>query len=466
MDALVKETAQQGLPGHSKTLAQRRDQAIVLHRRGHIEHAIEFYKAHLREHAQDACIWSNLGACLRSQKKNAAALACYRRALSIDPDSLAARSNLGNVLKDLHRHDEAAALQFEVVNAQPQDTQSIINLASVLREQRRFEEALGHLRQCAQSDPENAVVTWEIAQNLLYLGRYGEGFKAYEARWNTGDLVMPEYSCPVWRGEPIAGKRIVLHAEQGYGDTILAARYIKMVKARGAHVILQCKTELHRLFQGIGVDQLRKPGDSIEDIDFHCPLMSLLSIFTIDTKAIPAPVSFQLGHGVRKKFAHMASTPTTFLKLGIVWSGSVTFKNNAARSVSAERFLSLAELDHVQLFSFQKGPRLAELYDYGGDAIIENIGQHCDDFAETAAAIEHMDAIIMTDSSLAHLAGSMGKPVINLLNYVPYWIYSLDVNDTPWYPSHYLLRQEKPGDWDTVFDNAKLIIEQMVAEKI
>jgi tetratricopeptide (TPR) repeat protein len=465
MDALVYDLDRQGLPAPATAQHSRREQAVVLHRGGHINHAIAFYKSYLKHCPEDSLVWSNLGACLRAQKKYQAALACYYRALDIDPDNSAALGNLANVLKDLHRFDEANTLHCRVIKARPGDVQCLVNHASALREQRHFEAALKQLDRAQLLEPANAAVVWDRSQCLLHLGRYSDGLAAYESRWQLPDVHKPEFSCPMWRGEPLQGKHILLHAEQGYGDTMMAARYVSMVKDRGVTISLRCKPELHRLFRGIGADKLLAPDQLCDAMDYHCPLMSLMSIFTTRLEDVPPPAKLYSSLGARSKFKFLIDQNPGYLKVGIVWSGSVTFKNNHNRSAALERFATLAELEGVRLYSFQKGPRQEDLYTTGADAFIDNIAGYCEDFSDTAAAIEHMDVIVMTDSSLAHLAGSLGKPVINLLQYLPYWIYSAGASSTPWYPSHQLIKQYSPGGWDHVFAEAKLRLQRMVMEK-
>ncbi len=448
------------------SLPQLRQLAIQHQRAGRTEQAVPLYQAFLKFQPTDAGIWCNLGAALRKQKNYQSAVNCYRRALELKPDDLAALGNLANALKDLQRLDESIAVHRRVVAQKPNDVQSLMNYACALRENGQFIEALEQL-DCAQTlDPTNAGVEWERAQNLLYLGRYSEGWQAYEARWRTGELPQQDFGCPQWHGEEIIGKTIVLHTEQGYGDTILAARFIPQVKAKvGAHgkVILQCKPELHRLFQTIGADQLIAPDQSIENIDVHCPLMSLMGALDIVPETIPAPAQLHIPDAAKQKFAFLRTTCSPCevggvarsdegvippsLKIGIVWSGSITFKNNDNRALPLSALLPLAEIPNVRLYSLQKGQRLTELKENGAEAYIEDLGNRCDDFADTAAAIENLDVIVMTDSSVAHLAASLNKPVINLIQKVPYWLYALEAEKTPWYPSMRLVRHDQGGEW-------------------
>lgn len=430
---------------------QLRAMAIERHQTGRLDQAVALYKTYLRIRSGDAPTWSNLGAALRKQGRSELAVGCYRRGLEIKPNDHAPRGNLANALKDLYRLDEAIALHETLVAESPNDVQTRSNFACTIRNAGRFEDALTHLDHAQRLQPDDPRIQWERAQNLLYLGRYREAWPAYEARWRTGDLPPRNFAFPLWQGEDLTGKTLLLHAEQGYGDTILAARYVPLLKERGATVILQCKPELHRLFAKLGADQLLSPDEQPPRCDYHCPMMSLMGRFDTTVDTIPLPATLHIPKEAASKFAHLREQHPNALKIGIVWSGSITFANNANRSVNIDRLIPLAELEGVRLYSLQKGPRARELYDSGADSLIHDMGPNLHDFADTAAAIACMDLIVMTDSSVAHQAASLGKPVINLLERVPYWIYASQDRRTPWYPSMQLLKQNKPGGWDSVF---------------
>jgi len=431
------------------TLQQLRQLAIQHQQRNELTKATRLYQTYLRINPIDAGIWSNLGVALRKQKKYQSAINCYRRALELKPDDLTALGNLANALKDLHRLDESIAIHQKIVSEKPDNPQSLMNYACALRENAQFAEALQQLDRAQQFAPDDAGIEWERAQNLLYLGRYSEGWRAYEARWKTGDLQLPNFGCPQWRGEAIRCKHIVLHAEQGYGDTILAARYVKLVKERvgpNGKVTLICKPELHRLFEAIGADQITDRQQEIGPADLHCPLMSLMGCFEPQPNTIPPPAQLFVPEEAKRKFAYLKNQHPGKTKIGVVWSGSITFKDNDNRALPLSAFLPLAENPELRLYSLQKGPRFSELKESGAEPYVEDIGSRCDDFADTAAAIENLDLIVMTDSSVAHLAGSLGKPVVNLIQKVPYWLYALDKKFIPWYRSmNLILRDESTG---------------------
>jgi tetratricopeptide (TPR) repeat protein len=438
-------------PQAQLSLEQLRRLALDHHRADRIDDALKLYRIILTLKPDDSSVWCNLGVALRKQKHYQSAVNCYRRALAIKPYYPEALGNLANALKNLHRLDESLAIHRQVVQIR-NDAQTLMNYASALREDGQFAKALVQLDRIKEIEipdtQQAARIEWERAQNLLYLGRYREGWQAYEARWRTGELPITVFGRPQWQGEVIEGQTILLHAEQGYGDTILAARFIPQVKQRVGQmgkVILQCKSELHRLFQTVGADLLKTPEQHLPTIDIHCPLMSLMGALDIQPDTIPPPAQLSIPTDAQQKFAAMRFVSA--IKIGIVWSGSNTFKNNDNRALPLNAFLPLSELPNVRLYSLQKGPRQVELKENGAEYYIEDIGTRCDDFADTAAAIENLDVIIMTDSSVAHLAASLNKLVINVIQKVPYWVYSLERDITPWYPSMRLIQHDKSGAW-------------------
>jgi hypothetical protein len=428
--------------------------------------SIKLYQACLQGNPNDKAAWLNLGVIYRQSKQWEAAIACYRRVLAVDSKDSGAWSNLGNVFKDAHCFDAACEAHETALQIQPASVESRFNYAITLREAGRFQQALDQLGRCDQAQPGDAKIEWEKAICLLYLGRFKEGWSAYEARWHTGELPARQERIPYWKGEPLRGKKILLHAEQGYGDTILTARFIPWVKEQGAIIGLECKPELHRLFSALPVDEFLEPGKGTEPLashDFHCGLMSLPGLYGAGEDNIPASVKLAIPEQSRKKFSFISKKFANKLKVGVVWSGSVTFKDNRNRCAPLRHFLRFAQNTDVRVFSLQKGPRQREL---GGlEPLVVDLGDQLDDFADTAAAVQALDLIVMTDSSVAHLAASLGKPVINLLNWKPYWLYGMEGDATPWYPAMHLVRQTSPGDWDTVFARAGQLVQCFVSEK-
>jgi ADP-heptose:LPS heptosyltransferase len=257
----------------------------------------------------------------------------------------------------------------------------------------------------------------------------------------------------------IKDKKILLIAEQGYGDTILAARFIPRIRALGVtHLAFECKPELQPIFSQLPIDEYFAPQQAEYEkshFDYYCPLMSLMGVLAVDLTNIPLPVAISIPDAAREKFHFIKSQYAGKLKIGIVWSGSLTFKDNDKRACSLESFLQLTELPNIQLFSLQKGEREKDIDRLHANPLVINLGDKLATFGDTAAAVDAMDLIVMTDSSVAHLAGSLGKPIMNLQQYKPYWLYYPESETTPWYPSMRIIRQQNPGDWDGVFIQLK-----------
>jgi Flp pilus assembly protein TadD len=447
-------------------LAALRAQAVRLHQSGKTAEAIPLYRRYLLARPRDAGIWCNLGVAMRERKAFAVAETCYRRALEIAPDDPAALGNLGNVLKDMDRLEEALACHRRVLAANPEDDRARHNYAVALREAARLEEAAAELDTLVARRPDNATYRWDRALVLLHLGRSAEGWRDYEARRETGEVRPRGYPQPEWSGEPLAGKTLYVYPEQGFGDTLMAARFLPQIAAQGATVVLECKPPLRRLQEGVpGVARLVAPDERFDAFDLHCTLMSVPRLVGADVTAPGAPVTLTVPEAARAKVAPLIAPGGDRFKVGVVWSGSVTFKGNAKRAVTVEHFLPLATVPGVQLYSLQKGPREGDLAASGADAVMIDIGSRVDDFAETAAAVEMLDLVIMTDSSVAHLCGSLGRPIWNLLPFHPYWIYPVDSDRTPWYPSMRLFRQRTAGDWAEVFARARAALAEAAAAK-
>lgn len=426
--------------------------------------SIDLLERMLEQQPTDPNVWSALGALLRQAGKPEAAIACQRRALELDQRHVGAWTNLGNVLGDVERYDEAIAAQEHAVVLSGGSSGLLSNLVVALRHGCRFDRALEILDVALRAKPGDPSLLWDRALTLLQLGRYVEGFGDYDSR-----LSLPTYqnriaAGPMWDGGPLNGKTILLTTEQGFGDVLLTARYAPMVKARGGRVLLECHPELQRLLAGLeGVDAFIQAGTAYPPYDVHCPLMSLPHRLGTMIETVPPPTRLSIPAEARAKAARLLPGPDGTLKVGIIWSGRVTFKDNARRATALTRFLRFLDVPKVRLYSIQKGPPEAEMETLGTSTLITPLGPQFNDFADTAAVLERLDLVIMTDSSVAHLAGSLGRPVWNLLQFMPYWVYGNKGDTTPWYPSMRLFRQSTPGDWDSVFAAAEQALRQMVA---
>lgn len=442
------------------------DQAFMLHRQGKVPEATECYRQLLREKPDEMSAWLNLGTIMRQAENFESALACAHRAMELAPGNPSCMTNYGNCLVDLDREEEALAMHAEAVRTKPGDVRLHNNYAIALRDFNRFEEAMKQFDIACELAPDNTNIAWDRAITYLHLCDFKKGWEAFEIRWKHKDLPERKFNVPRWRGEDLKGKTILVHEEQGFGDTILCTRYLPRVVARGGRVIFECKKPLHRLFSAIpGIAKIAEPHKCGEEFDYHVPMMSLPGIFETDLSNIPPVAPMFIPDAPPPAAKKLLDLHKDRFRVGIVWSGSPTFARNRKRAVGIERFLPFADIPGVQLYGLQKGHGQKEIAATGADPLIIDLGPHVDDFADTAAAVRELDLVLMTDSSVAHLASSIGKPVWNLLCYFPYWLYLHEREDSPWYPAMRLLRQTKAGEWDSLFKRAHAELEKAVALK-
>ncbi len=433
------------------------NEAFEAQRAERLDDAIGAYNRLLAFAPRYLAAYNNLGVALRRTNRFAEAVACYRRSLEFEPDNAQALSNLGNALKDLHRLDEAIAALRRAAALKPDDAGILYNFGIALKDAGRLDEALALYARAAKLRPEDPDIPWDIALALLTKPDFARGWPAYEARWGLKDNPPPKLAQPRWDGSPLDGRRILVTSEQGFGDSLQFARFFPKVKALGGHVIAETREPLARLLASVdGVDEVAPRDKPLPPFDVHVPLLSLPLLFKTDLARLPGRVPYLAAPaGLDQKFRDFLAPAAGRLKVGLVWSGSTTFKNNRNRATSLESLLGLLEVPGVAFVSLQKGPPKAELDACGCRGLILDADPLLDDFADTAALIGELDLVIMTDSAVAHLAGALGKPVWVLLCFAADWRWLKDRDDSPWYPSLRLFRQKTPGRWDDVFARVK-----------
>jgi tetratricopeptide (TPR) repeat protein len=450
------------------------DQADLLFKQGKYPEVIALYQDVLQSNAHDATAWGNLGIALRHMNDHAAAVICLKRASELDPQSFAILRHYAICLTFLNRKEEALQVFADVVRALPRDFLARAHYAFALREFDLHSEALEQFLIARLLNPESKETRWDISKAYLALGHYRQGWQDFEVRWELGregslsELAEEEksYKSKRWQGEDLKDKTILIYAEQGFGDTMLCSRYIPLVKARGARVILMEKPHLHRLLHTIpGLDRLVQDRSVDERVDYHVPIMSLPALFGTELGTIPPLPALYIPKNLPAELTRRLSPGQDRFRVGIVWSGSPTFGSNYKRATAFKRFLQLAEIANIQLYSLQKGPAEQELIDCDAEGLVIELGTHVRDFADTADVLQKLDLVIMTDSSVAHLAGSIGCPIWNLLSTGAYWLYMTGREDSPWYPSMRLFRQPEPGDWDSVFEKVTAELAKAVALK-
>ncbi len=395
--------------------------------------------------------WSNRGNVLRTLKRWQDALNSYDQAIALQPDHPVMLNNRGVVLMELHRPQEALQDYAQALALAPDYTEALYNKGNALLALGQIAAALESLDQAVASDPDNADAHFNRAVALLLAGDFATGWREYEWRWKQASYKpLHHFEQPRWTGqENLEGKTILLHAEQGAGDTLQFLRYVPLVKALGAHVILEVQAPLKSLFHGLPeVDQLIAQGEAIPPFDYHCLLMSLPAAFNTDL-ATPPPCHPALSIAKEKVTAWKTRLGNALSpKIGLAWSGNPDHKNDHHRSIPLAFLLHrlAPEFHYVSLQQELRAQDRSALESAGN---LLPLGEYLQDFSDTAALIANLDLVISVDTSVAHLAGIMGKPVWILLPYAPDWRWLEKGETNPWYPSARLFRQPAIADWDS-----------------
>jgi tetratricopeptide (TPR) repeat protein len=389
------------------------------------------------------------GAILKRLGRLEESAACCRRELEISPQDPDAHYNLGLTLQNLNRAHEAVPAYRRAVALRPGYVDALVGLGAALRQTGQPEEALGWFEQAIEREPNNAEPHWELCTTLLSLGRFEGGWKEYEWRWKLRDFTTPpcRFPQPLWDGTNLAGRRIFLHCEQGFGDILQFCRYATLVARRQGEVILGCPRALRSLLETVpGVREVVTARSGPARFDVHAPLMSLPAIFGTRLETIPAEAPY-----LRAPAPDAASAPWVEpgpgLKAGLVWAGDPGHRNDRNRSVSLAHFRPLLELPGIRWFSLQVGQAAAELKLPGIEGRIVDLGSRFASFGDTAQAVAQLDLVISVDTAVAHLAGALGKPVWTLLPFEAEWRWMVARPDSPWYPTMRLFRQTAPGAW-------------------
>ena len=324
-------------------------------------------------------------------------------------------------------------------------------------------------REALRCDREHAPAHANLGLTLLLQGNYLEGFEEFEWRWELKNFYHIEgVQAPLWRGESLEGKTILLHAEQGFGDTLQFLRYVPMVASRGARVLLVVQAALHRLVTNYpGVSECISVGRKLPDIDFHCPLMSLPRVFGTTLASIPGFDPLALNHALNDHTtpcrSRMAGRP---LLVGLAWAGNPDHLTDKKRSLHLRNFLELEKLgDAVSFVSLQHGPAVKQLAEGHVPFAVRDACSNVRDFADTAEVVAGLDLVIAVDTAIAHLAGSMGKSVWVLLGAAPEWRWALGGETTPWYPTMRLFRTPEPGGWTELMKHIGTELEGCAARQ-
>jgi hypothetical protein len=385
------------------------------------------------------------------------AAASYREALRLRPNYPEAHTNLGRALYELGRPAEAEASCREALRLRPNYPEAHNDLGNALYGLGRPAEAAASYREALRLRPNYPEAHTNLGRALLMAGRFEEGWKEHEWRWKVKTSFSSsarDFSAPLWRGEAIGDRTILLHAEQGLGDTLQFCRYAPLIVCNG-RIILEVQAPLVRLLSRLlGVMQIVARGDNLPPFDLHCPLMSLPHAFGTTLDTIPAAMPYLSADPVRVAFWR-DRIGTHGRRIGIVWQGNPVAPTQRGRSVPLREFLPLAQVPDVRLISLQKHHGLDQLASIPDGLKVETLGDDFDAgpdaFIDAAAVMQCLDMVIASDTSIAHLAGALGRPVWVVVHHVPDWRWLLEGEDCLWYPTMRLFRQPVRGDWGSAF---------------
>jgi Tfp pilus assembly protein PilF len=428
---------------------------------GRLEDAVESYGRAIALRPDHASAYTNRGAILARLERFAEALESYDRAIALLPDHPGLHANRGNALQRLKRFDEAIAGYDTAIALKPDYPDAYNGRGIALEELGRFDEAMASFDRALELHPDYAEPSLQKAALHLRKGQFDIGWRYYEARKRRRE---PEgsrgFGKPLWSGETsIAGKTILIHWEQGFGDVIQFSRYVRLLEGVGARVLFAPQRELKTLMRGLDAEARIVDVDADALLfDCHCPLMSLPRVFRTDMETIPSAGHLSADEE-KVAFWRERLGRKTRPRVGIVWTGNV--HPDRRRSIELEQFARLFD-PRFEFVSLQKKVTDAEraVLDRAG---VLHLGDAFVDFSDTAAACVLMDRVVSIDTAVAHLAGALGVPVWVLLPWLADWRWLLDRDDSPWYPTMRLFRQTTRGDWDAVLRRVELELHALSA---
>jgi Tfp pilus assembly protein PilF len=427
--------------------------AVIQSRLGKNDAALASFDRAVAVRPDFALAHHNRGNALQKLKRYDEAVASFDRAIDLRPDFAMAYSNRGNVLQTMKQYEEAVASYDRALGLQPSYAVAHYNRGLALHELRRCEEAVASYERAIDLRPDFAEAHLNQSLSRLVIGDFGRGWQGYEWRRKVKSPgnIWRNFTQPQWFGhENISGKTILLPAEQGYGDTIQFCRYVPLVAARGARVVLEVLMPLAELMTTLtGASQIVCKDDPLPDFDIHCPLLSLPLAFGTRLETIPSAVPYLCASSQAVMNWDTRLGPKRRPRIGLAWSGELTHPGDHNRSIPLSALLSLLDID-ATFVSLQKDVRAEDAMVLDKRSGLLHFDNALKDFSDTAALVSHLDLVISIDTSVAHLAGALAKPVWVLLPFIPDWRWLLDRADSPWYPTARLFRQDDTRAWNNV----------------
>lgn len=429
---------------------------VVAHDAGDNGTALKLIERAIRAKPASPTFHNNLGIVLRESGRPAEAEAACRRAIGMKPDLAEGHFQLGNAVNAQGRVDEALAAYQRAIALRPDYMDPHNNLGITLKRLGRLDEAAATLRRATEISPDAADAHKNLGMCLLLMGDWAEGWREYEWRRRTGELEPRDFAEPEWDGGALDGKTILLHAEQGLGDTIQFVRYAPLVRDRGGRVIVECDARLARLLASVdGVERVVAKGAPMPGFDVQASLLGLPLRFATTEDSIPAALPYMVApreavETWRRRIGH-----DDRIRVGLAWAGRKEHKEDRYRSIPLDAFRPLMTIANMKFYSLQVGERAADVAAEALGDEVEDLTPALDDFSDSAAALAALDLLVSVDTSTAHLAGALGRPVWVLIASAPDWRWMTGREDSPWYPSMRLFRQEAPGEWAPVIERLR-----------
>lgn len=429
-----------------------------IHQLRRFAEAEQIYRQVVSRAPLDANAWCYLGIALHDQRRYADAVDCYRRALSLNPKFPIALNNLGNSLRYVNQVEEADACFEQAIALKPDYLNAFKNRGTLHVWTGNLELGKSYYERALQIKPDEAELHRNLGVIYLLQGKFEEGWREYRWRWRVGDLQRPPIAVPVWDGSDLSGRKILLTAEQGLGDTLNFVRFAKVLRDRGARTLVYSQPPLMALLQNskelgavypnsLGLDQ---------PVDLQCSLVDVADVLQVNAETIPGQCPYlSPAPQLIRYWSQRLPKPAGIKRIGIAWQGNPDHQADVFRSIPLRCFEALCAVPDIELVSLQSGFGSEQLAHWKGRRPILNLGSDVDKssgaFMDTAAIMHQLDLVITSDTSIAHLAGAMSIPTWIAIGKIPDWRWLLDREDSPWYPSVRLFRQSKLGDWDSVF---------------
>lgn len=432
---------------------------LQLLKAGRNQEAAHAFEQALASNPRDYATLNNLGLAFHRAGRWDDAIETFQKTLEINPAFIKAYHNLGNVYLDLKNPDAVIQCYQSALNITPDDPPANYMMGQLYLERRDAMQARAYFQRAVVLDPQFADAWTSLATTALMQEDYQTGWPLFRWRFKTADHLSRIYPyhlpLPVWKGEPYPGRRLLIHCEQGFGDTIQFSRFLPQVKALGGELVFHVQPALIPLFSNAPyIDKLfpltDAPPEQIK-ADLYAPLLDLPACLNLVNDSALTMHSAYLQADSGKTDRWRQRIRSNKLKIGIVWSGNPLHKHQQRRSCDPAGFIPLGRLAHVQFYSLQKEAADEQIRLLTQGCGMQHLGKHLTCFGETAAAVQCLDLVISVDTAVAHLAGAMGKPVWLMLPFLPDWRWQLHRTDTPWYPGMRLFRQTTPDNWDSVF---------------